>query len=120
MYHLRLLKARTVLYEEKRTERGWSNELGQLRQREVCGDFGERVRQFRTALGMTQAQREAISGVPHVSIASIESGMAEDVYVSTVIGFAKALRVSADDLLGLKEEQDGEQQEETTPMKTTG
>lgn len=62
---------------------------------------GERVRQRRKALGMTQEQLEAASGVPQGSISRIESGTAEDVYASTVIGFAKALQVSADFLLGL-------------------
>ena len=62
---------------------------------------GERVRQQRKALGMTQEQLEAASGVPQGSISRIESGIAEDVYASTVIGFAKALQVSADYLLGL-------------------
>src|SRR5215813_3530666 len=73
--------------------RGPSMELGKL--------IGERVRQRRKALGMTQEQLEAASGVPQGSISRIESGTAEDVYASTVIGFAKALHVSADYLLGL-------------------
>ena len=55
---------------------------------------------------MFQEQLAAASGVPHGSIASIDSGTAENVYASTVIGFAKALQVSADYLLGLKEEED--------------
>ena len=67
------------------------------------GCVGERVRQFHTALGMTQEQREAASGVPQGSISRIESGVAEDVHASTVVGFAKALHVSADYHLGLKE-----------------
>jgi transcriptional regulator with XRE-family HTH domain len=65
--------------------------------------IGERVRQKRKALGMTQEQLEEASGVPQGSISRIESGTAEDVYASTVIGFAKALQVSADYLLGLDE-----------------
>jgi transcriptional regulator with XRE-family HTH domain len=69
---------------------------------------------------MTQEQREAASGVPQGSISSIDSGTAEDVHASTVIGFAKALQVSADYLLGLKAEEDGEQQGETTATKTVG
>jgi len=66
--------------------------------REKCDDVGERVRQFRTALGMTQEQREAASGVRHGRIASIDSGPAENVHASIMIGFAKALHVSADSL----------------------
>ena len=68
-------------------------ELGKL--------IGERVRQRRKALGMTQEQLEAASGVPQGSISRIESGVADDVYASTVLGFAKALQVSTDSLLGL-------------------
>ena len=75
---------------------------------------GDRVRQQRKALGMTQEQLETASGVPQGSISRIESGVAEDIYASTVLGFAKALQVSADYLLGLKAEEDGEQQRETT------
>jgi transcriptional regulator with XRE-family HTH domain len=62
---------------------------------------GERVRQRRKALGMTQEQLETASGVPQGSISRIESGVAEDVYASTVLGFAKALQVSTDYLLGV-------------------
>ena len=68
-------------------------ELGKL--------IGERVRQRRKALGMTQEQLEAASGVPQGSISRIESGVADDVYASTVLGFAKALQVSTDSLLGM-------------------
>ena len=63
--------------------------------------IGERVRQRRKALGMTQEQLEAASGVPQGSISRIESGVADDVYASTVLGFAKALQVSTDYLLGV-------------------
>ena len=62
---------------------------------------GDRVRQRRKALGMTQEQLEAASGVPQGSISRIESGVAEDIYASTVLGFAKALQVSTDYLLGV-------------------
>ena len=62
---------------------------------------GDRVRQRRKALGMTQEQLETVSGVPQGSISRIESGLAEDIYASTVLSFAKALQVSTDYLLGL-------------------
>jgi len=62
---------------------------------------GDRVRQQRKALGMTQEQLETASGVPQGSISRIESGVAEDIYASTVLGFAKALQVSTDYLLGI-------------------
>ena len=63
--------------------------------------IGTRIRQKRKALGMTQEQLEAISGVQQGSISRIESGIALDVNASTLFGFAKALHVSADYLLGL-------------------
>ena len=62
---------------------------------------GDRVRQRRKVLGMTQEQLETASGVPQGSISRIESGIAEDIYASTVLGFAKALQVSTDYLLGM-------------------
>src|SRR6266446_8668464 len=74
---------------------------------EIGKFVGERVRQRRKALGMTQEQLEATSGVPQGSISRIESGTAEDVYASTVIGFAKALMVSTDWLLGLTSAMEG-------------
>ena len=49
-------------------------------------DFG---RLYRSGYGQ-------VSGVPQESISSIDSGTAEDVHASIVIGFAKALHVSAD------------------------
>ena len=62
---------------------------------------GDLVRQRRKALGMTQEQLETASGVPQGSISRVESGGAEDIYASTVVGFAKALQVSTDYLLGM-------------------
>jgi transcriptional regulator with XRE-family HTH domain len=88
-----------------------------MRERKV-GLLWERLWHFRQALGLTQEQRETASGVPQWRIASIAGGIAENVHASIVIGFAKALYVSADYLLGLKEEKDGEQQEETTAPKS--
>ena len=85
-------------------------ELGKL--------IGERVRQRRKALGMTQEQLEAASGVPQGSISRIESGVAEDVYASTVLGFAKALQVSTDYLLGVAPlEQAPNQNNQPTPKR---
>jgi len=41
---------------------------------EIGTFVGKRVRQRRKALGMTQEQLEAASGIPQGSISSIESG----------------------------------------------
>ena len=65
--------------------------------------IGERVRLRRQALGMTQDQLEAASGVPQGSISRIERGTAESIQAHTLVGFARALGVSADYLLGLED-----------------
>jgi len=65
--------------------------------------IGERVRLRRQALGMTQDQLEAASGVPQGSISRIERGTAESIQANTLVGFARALGVSADYLLGLED-----------------
>ena len=100
MYYLPWLIARTGLYKEKLPEEVGATSLDG-RGKGRCAVVGERVRQFRTALGMTQEQREATSGVPHGSIVSIAGGIADDVHTSRVIGFAKGLHVSAGYVLGL-------------------
>jgi hypothetical protein len=70
---------------------------------------------------MTQEQREAASVVPHGSIASIDSGTAEDVHASTVIGFAKALQVSADYVVGLdKSEEAPSNNHNESPKRAKG
>src|SRR3989442_11866089 len=74
---------------------------GKAPRMEIGKLVGDRVRQQRKALGMTQEQLETASGVPQGSISRIESGVAEDIYASTVLGFAKALQVSTDYLLGI-------------------
>jgi len=62
---------------------------------------------------MTQEQREPASNVPHGSIASIDSGTAENVHAGIGIGFTKALHVSMVYPTGLKAEEDGGREEET-------
>ena len=105
------------------TETNWvSRKQGILKERRKrqCGYVWERVRQCRKAQGMTPEQREAASGVSQGSSASIDSGPAEEVYASTVIGFAKALHVSADSLFGLKAQENWDQEAETPTTQTAG
>ena len=59
------------------------------------------VWQRRKRWSMTQEQCEAASGVLYGRSASMESGIAEAVYANTVVGFTKALHVSAGYLLTL-------------------
>ncbi len=69
----------------------------------IGNHIGERVRQRRKVLGMTQEQLDEASGVPQGSISRIEKGVARDINASTLVGFTKALHVSADYLLGLED-----------------
>jgi hypothetical protein len=112
------LASRIVLYAEKRTACIGEQGVWMMREREVAAVL-KLVRQFRTAMGMTHEQREAASAVPHGSIASIDSGIAEDVHASMVIGFAKALQASAGYVLGLdKSEEATSHNQRESPKRT--
>jgi transcriptional regulator with XRE-family HTH domain len=71
--------------------------------------FGERVGFLRRRRGFTQADFAAKIGVRGNTISRIEKGMQgrwgfEDVKGKTVVALARHLRVSADYLLGLSED----------------
>jgi HTH-type transcriptional regulator, cell division transcriptional repressor len=65
--------------------------------------LGERIKERRKALNLTQAMLTEISGVPQGYISRYESGDSEPL-ASNVIALAKALQVSADWLLGISDE----------------
>ncbi len=67
--------------------------------------MGERIRDARTAAGMTQEQLAAAAGLKQFHISRIERGDIKDVLGDTLARLAKALNVSADYLLGLTEEE---------------
>jgi transcriptional regulator with XRE-family HTH domain len=64
--------------------------------------LGERVRKRRSALGLTQEQLSAATGLKQFHISRIESGDIKDVKGETLVRLARALRVRTDFLLGLE------------------
>jgi len=70
--------------------------------------LGDRVRQRRGDLDLTQAQLAAASGLKQFHISRIESGDIKDVKGETLRRLAHALRVTTDFLLEVEEEQDSE------------
>jgi transcriptional regulator with XRE-family HTH domain len=70
--------------------------------------IGKRMRQRRRALDLTQEKLEALAGVKQSHISALESDRIQVVKSDTLVRLASALRVSADWLLGLKEEIDSE------------
>ena len=69
---------------------------------------GDRVLQRREELQLTQAQLAEATGLKQFHISRIESGGIKDVKGETLRRLAKALRVTADFMLGLDEEQASE------------
>jgi transcriptional regulator with XRE-family HTH domain len=62
-------------------------------------DFGRRLRALRDARGMTQAQLGNLLGARSTNISDIERGD-RGITVQQLVKLAKALQVSADELLG--------------------
>jgi transcriptional regulator with XRE-family HTH domain len=81
-----------------------NNHQGISTKEENMQTLGERIRQVRKAAGLTQKQLEEASGVPQNTISRVEIGSVQEISTKTLVGLAKALNVSADYLLGLKEE----------------
>ena len=63
---------------------------------------GNRVKELRTALGLTQAQLAELVGVARVSIVAIENGRYLPT-IETALLISKALKVSLEDIFWLKE-----------------
>jgi transcriptional regulator with XRE-family HTH domain len=72
--------------------------------REQC--LHERLRQARKAIGLTQKELEEASGIPQNTISRIELGKNPEISTRTLTALALALNISADYLLGLKDEPD--------------
>jgi len=64
----------------------------------------ERLKGLRKTIGLTQKQLGEKAGIPHNTISRIELGETEDTSTKTLTAIARALNVSADYLLGLKDE----------------
>lgn len=66
--------------------------------------LGERVRRARMRLGWNQKHLAEATGIPQGNISRIERGKTEDIHLSRFVTLMHKLGVSADYLLGLKEE----------------
>ncbi len=64
----------------------------------------ERLKGLRKTIGLTQKQLGENAAIPHNTISRIELGETEDTSTKTLTAIARALNVSADYLLGLKDE----------------
>jgi transcriptional regulator with XRE-family HTH domain len=64
----------------------------------------DRLRSARKTRDLKQKQLEEMSGVPQNTISRIELGKNPEILTSTLAALARALNVSADYLLGLKDE----------------
>lgn len=65
-------------------------------------DYGKRLKQARLERGYTQAEIAAKLGIPQQNYQRYESGKF-DLKMSSIFNICKALNISADWLLGLKE-----------------
>lgn len=63
--------------------------------------IGKRLREIRQRRGLTQAELATQLGIDQTLVSNYERGAAR-LHGALVAGFAKALHVSADELLGLK------------------
>jgi transcriptional regulator with XRE-family HTH domain len=70
--------------------------------------LGDRVRQRRNELELTQEQLAAVTGLKQFHISRIESGDIKDVKGETLRRLARALRVTADFLLEIDETEESE------------
>ena len=64
--------------------------------------FGRRLREARKRRGLSQAKLAAMVGITQTLVSDYEVGRLR-LHAGLVVGFAQALRVTADELLGLKE-----------------
>ena len=64
--------------------------------------IGQRLRDLRTRRGLTQVEVAKRLGVPQVLVSEYELGKTR-IHGALVAAFAKVLRTSADEILGLKE-----------------
>jgi len=63
------------------------------------------IRERREAMGMTQEELSAKSGVSRQTICSLETGKSENVLVGTLAAIAKALDTTVDDFFTLSVQQ---------------
>jgi transcriptional regulator with XRE-family HTH domain len=70
--------------------------------------LGDRIRQKRNDLDLTQEQLAAAAGLKQFHISRIESGDIKDVKGETLRRLARALRVTTDFLLEVEDNEDSE------------
>lgn len=61
--------------------------------------MGEKIRNRRTELGMTQTELAEKVGISRVRLSDIERGVREVIKVSTLVAFSTVLNISIDELL---------------------
>jgi transcriptional regulator with XRE-family HTH domain len=64
--------------------------------------IGKRLRDIRNGQGLTQVQLAAKLGMPQALLSDYEHGKVR-LHGGLIVAFAKALKVSADEILGLKQ-----------------
>lgn len=72
-------------------------------------EIGQRVLLRRRELGLTQQELARRCGFPYQVISGLERGK-QSIYAERLADIAKALQISADYLLGLKDQQESELQ----------
>ena len=63
------------------------------------GSIGEKIKQFRNKLGLTQEALARKANLPYTTLTKIESDVITKPSIQTVIKIAKGLSISLDDLV---------------------
>ena len=71
---------------------------------EIMAIVKDRLKSVRKIKDLKQKELEAMSGIPQNTISRIELGKNPEISTRTLAALARALNVSADYLLGLKDE----------------
>ena len=80
--------------------------------------LGRRIRQARERYGMSQAELARRIGISGTALNQIESGKTPDPGVSRILGIARVLGVSPNDLLGWREGQSAPVQPKPPALRT--
>ena len=79
--------------------------------------LGRRIASARVMADFTEQELADRAGIPQSALARIERGNRPQLSVGTLYVIAQALHISTDYLLGLKVQEEGEQQRETAAIK---
>ncbi len=83
-------------------------------------DIGTRILLARRKRGLRQGEVAKLAGISQKQMSQIESNKRPGVQAVTIAKIAQVLHVSTDYLLGLKEQEDRNQQGETAATKIVG